>query len=325
MVKILAEFKLGDKGLIARNTSDRGAWVVPARNADHQARPAEGWHLVEIQGTTANGKLRFAKVLFSTDSILQKILQRTWEIVEVYANPLSSSITGEIEGQTFCIRLYGDEVSSFSLNGVAIGSQAKINGTPLLNQVEEARTQKSQGDEETKRQKTEWLQTLMQEAVDNPKSARFDTLNALIEEGKNTFARVAFKQLGELGEKLYAYSSRELKKLVDILSGGEATVYFVSSVSEGMYTRNHGEALFSLVIVGEHKLQFVHENPLVQIHLDDPKFLQTASEAKGRVVGKSISYEGYGSYRSYDIYEIVIGGLTFYYVSDSSKRISNPR
>lgn len=56
-------FEKGDRGLICRSPEDGGAWVVPAHRERHAVPPTHG-HIVavEIVGTNANGRLRFARI-----------------------------------------------------------------------------------------------------------------------------------------------------------------------------------------------------------------------------------------------------------------------
>lgn len=57
-------FEKGDRGLICRAPEDGGAWVVPAHRERHAAPLVHG-HIVtvEIVGISANGRLRFARVV----------------------------------------------------------------------------------------------------------------------------------------------------------------------------------------------------------------------------------------------------------------------
>lgn len=57
-------FEKGDRGFICKSPEDGGAWVVPAHRERHSAPPTDG-HIVavEIVGTSANGRLRFARIV----------------------------------------------------------------------------------------------------------------------------------------------------------------------------------------------------------------------------------------------------------------------
>lgn len=89
-------FERGDRGLICKSPEDDGAWVVPAYRSKHVVSPIDG-HIVavEIIGTSANGRLRFARVVEDVsvmqDAALESIKKASAE----------ATTFDELKGQTW--------------------------------------------------------------------------------------------------------------------------------------------------------------------------------------------------------------------------------
>ena len=330
MFKILVDFEIGQKGLIAKKTSDHGAWVVPARYEKHFAAPSEGKFLVKIVGQSANESLRFCNVLASLPSLVDDLI-RNGGVQHVDIMPddtiyLAKKIAKGTPQYFLCLILepnnskfrvhvcdnlinllhkqdvlcYWDSPLPPQELPPASKLAKEINEIRVKHLTEKQIAQQAQADKELE------IRNLCELALEYPNETIFRPLLVFIKRAKQEAKKTGHKvlvrneELGVFGK----FSEDELQALVQALSENIVCVESLASgknCSKSFYCRPTPEYLES------QKEYFLRDHPDFAIAKNDINFWTQAVKQYGVYQSYSENYVGYGYHRGLYTYKLLVG------------------
>ena len=300
METIIVRFDNGERGLIARATSDNGAWVVPGRQERHVQQPTVGHFAVEVTGQSANGRLRFCRIIESEHSAIRRAL-------EGEAKP-------DWSGCRASMLWFGHEISfGLDLESGTIGSPSteemgllmrarplpQLRGSRLETMAMEVKAtfEKRREEEEVARKAkivaiAEWAKTHR----DDP---RLLALGAVI---KDRISRPCSGNVSK--DELQGFDGyvEGACQIVKLLSDGRARLGWqnVNGVDYwSIFAEDHDEDKESVLAA----------NPAIQASQDDPKFWEKVAVKIGTRVGETREYHGYGISSHGIIWAVPVGDI----------------
>ncbi|PIR92158.1 hypothetical protein COU01_03190 [Candidatus Falkowbacteria bacterium CG10_big_fil_rev_8_21_14_0_10_44_15] len=330
MEKILVSFEQGGKGLIAKSTSDNGAWIVPGRSEKHQITPAIGKFLVEITGQTKNECLRFCKVLATLQSLVDDFIasgqadyteitgQGSVHIAKHIAEGINLfMICSEKDGAIFHIKfcaglnwadtIGGDLICRYDspLPAQELPAQSRLNQAVITARAKFDETEKAK--ERARAERAQVARTFAEQAAQNPNDKIFAPLRALIERAKELekqSGHVIWPKDDELGD-FAKFETSGLDSITQTLSGDVVHVSYSWSSSSG------GGTYFYCVVpdeyLAEQKELFLQEHPEFAVEKNSADFWTKAVRKYGSYEGSTEEQIGYGYCQDKHHYKLRVG------------------